>query len=217
VTTTFGTTSGMTPETALGGTPHPPRVVAFDLGGVLVDVDKTHLMALGPTDAVDAAFFGPAHDAATVGALDARGFAAAMGRALRNRGVDVDDAVVRDEWARVVAWRSGGAALLSACAGVVTTHVWSNTDPIHWSVLGPAIDGVVHHAASSFRLRAAKPDPRFYAAALAGHAPGDVLFVDDRANNVAAARALGIDAVVVTSVQGARELLSARGIAVADR
>jgi FMN phosphatase YigB (HAD superfamily) len=194
--------------------PRPPRVVAFDLGGVLVDVDKAHLFALGPADAVDAAFFGPHHDAATVGDLDAAGFAAAMGRALRDRGVDVDDDDVGAEWARVVAWRPGGAALLSACAGVVTTHVWSNTDPIHWRVLGAAIDGVVHHAAASFRLGAAKPDARFYARALLGHAPGDVLFLDDRADNVAGARALGIDAVVVTSVDAARALLAARGVGV---
>jgi FMN phosphatase YigB (HAD superfamily) len=39
-----------------------------------------------------------------------------------------------------------------------------------------------------------------------------VLFLDDRADNVAAARALGIDAVVVRGVAAAAALLTARGI-----
>ena len=103
-------------------------------------------------------------------------------------------------------------ALLAACAARVTTHVWSNTDPIHWRVLGPAIDDVVAHAATSFRLRAAKPDDRFYRAALRGLDPARVLFLDDRDDNVAAARAVGIDAVVCTSVDDAKAWLRVRGL-----
>ena len=38
----------------------PDIVVAFDLGGVVVDVDLSVLVALGTKDRVDAAFFG--HD-----------------------------------------------------------------------------------------------------------------------------------------------------------
>jgi FMN phosphatase YigB (HAD superfamily) len=194
--------------------PNEP-VVAFDLGGVLVDVDKRHLAMLGAPDVVDRGFHGPHHDAATVGDLDEDGFARAIVAALNSDGVTVDVAAAHALWARVVSFRPGATALLAACAARTTTHVWSNTDPIHWRVLGPAIDGVVAHAASSFRVRAAKPDPRFYRLALAGIAPERVLFLDDRADNVAAARALGIDAVVCTSVDDARAHLRARGLHVA--
>jgi hypothetical protein len=38
------------------------------------------------------------------------------------------------------------------------------------------------------------------------------LFLDDRADNVAAARAIGIDAVVVVGVAAAREVLGQRGV-----
>jgi FMN phosphatase YigB (HAD superfamily) len=165
---------------------------------------------------VDAAFYGDNHDALATGAIDADAFVAAAAAALAAHGDDVDAGAVRDAWARVVAWRPGGPALLAACAAQITTWVWSNTDLIHWSVLGSAIDGVVARAVTSFGVGALKPDPAFYRRALAGTGvdAGDVLFVDDRADNVAAARALGIDAVVVTSVGEARALLAARGVRV---
>jgi 2-haloacid dehalogenase len=191
-----------------------PFVVAFDLGGVLVDVDKTGLASFGPPAVVDAAFHGPHHDAATVGVLDDMGFAEAIGAALRSHGRAVADNEARRAWAGVVAWRPGATALLATCAAAVTTHVWSNTDPIHWSVLGPAIDGVVHRAPTSFRVGAAKPDPAFFLAALGDIEPTGVLFLDDRADNVAAACALGIDAQQCTSVAAARACLRAAGVLV---
>lgn len=187
-------------------------VVAFDLGGVLVDVDKDHLRSFGPRDVVDRAFHGPHHDAATVGDLDEHDFAVAIAASLARDGVMIGVEHARDAWARVVSWRPGAAALLGACASRVTTHVWSNTDPIHWRVLGAAIDGVVAHAATSFRVRAAKPAAAFYVRALSGLDPERVLFFDDRADNVAAARAMGIDAVVCASVDDARARLRARGV-----
>jgi FMN phosphatase YigB (HAD superfamily) len=195
-------------------TPPPPRVVAFDLGGVVVDVDKDHLAALGPPAVVDAAFHGDNHDALATGVRDPAAFAAAGAAAFAAAGLAVDADAVRSAWARVVAWRAGGPALLAATAARVTTWVWSNTDPIHWSVLGGAIDGVVARAVTSFGIGALKPDPAFYLRALQGTGvdPGDVLFLDDRADNVAAARALGIDAVVCTSVAQARDRLAQAGI-----
>ncbi|HUK69663.1 MAG TPA: HAD family phosphatase [Streptosporangiaceae bacterium] len=58
-------------------------------------------------------------------------------------------------------------------------------------------------------LRAAKPDPRCFEAALAvlGAAPSDVIFTDDRADNVEGATRLGIDAIRFTCADGVRERL----------
>jgi FMN phosphatase YigB (HAD superfamily) len=47
---------------------------------------------------------------------------------------------------------------------------------------------------------------------MAGSAPAEIFFVDDRADNVAAAREAGFDAVPYTDAQSLIETLAARGI-----
>ena len=187
-----------------------PRVVAFDLGGVVVDVDHGVLAGLGPRARVEEALFGDArHDALTVGALDAEAFVAAAAAAL-----DEDVDVVARRWREVVRFADGGLSLLETTARVCPVAVWSNTDPLHWGELGPALEAIAVDVAPSFRLGAMKPADHYFTRALArlGVDPGEVLFLDDRADNVAAARAIGIDAVVVVGVAAAREALRQRGV-----
>jgi 2-haloacid dehalogenase len=59
-----------------------------------------------------------------------------------------------------------------------------------------------------------KPDPRFFKLALErfGLVPGETLFTDDRAENVAAARQLGLPAIRFRSAPALREELLARGV-----
>ena len=175
------------------------RVVAFDLGGVLVDVVKDHLDVFAGD-----AFFGDRHDAFSTGGIDENAWIAAVAA-----DVDKDADVVRAAWERVVCWSPGGLALLRAMAAQGPLRLWSNTDPIHWRVLqhalrrfsgGSDFDDV---ATLSFRCGFMKPDPLFYAAALGTDDPGDVLFLDDRAENVAAAIVVGVNAVVVHGVDEA--------------
>ncbi|GAA2412161.1 HAD family hydrolase [Nonomuraea africana] len=72
--------------------------------------------------------------------------------------------------------------------------------------------GLTHFAdavVSSARVGLAKPDPRIYelAAEVAGAAPSRCLFVDDRLENVEAARALGMIGVHFTEVSDLAEAL----------
>lgn len=187
-----------------------PRVVAFDLGGVVVDVDHGVLAGLGAREHVEAALFGEGrHDDLTTGKLDGDAFVAAAAAAL---AWDVD--VVARHWREVVRFSDGGLALVEAVARVRRVAIWSNTDPLHWGQLGPALEAVAVDVAPSFRVGTMKPRADYFARALArlDVAPAEVLFLDDRADNVAAARALGIDAVVVRGVAAAAGLLTARGI-----
>lgn len=186
------------------------KVVAFDLGGVVVDVDKAPLAHLGDARAVDAAFFGARHDAVSTGALGGDAYCAAVAADL---GVAAD--VVARAWARVVRWRAGARALfddVAAHAAVAAVRCWSNTDPVHWRALG--LDAT--DACTSFRVGFMKPDPHYFArvvehvAAATGVAAADIVYVDDRADNVAAAVACGVDAVVVESVDDARAAIFAR-------
>lgn len=192
------------------------RVVAFDLGGVVVDVDKSVLAQLGPPDLVERAFFvGDRHDRLTTGDLSADEFVAAAAAVL---GRDVD--VVRSAWAQMVAFSAGGLELVNDVAAVADIAVWSNTDPVHWHVLAGPLSAVAVDVATSFCIGAMKPQPTYFARALQrltahGHDVADgenVVFVDDRADNVAAARLAGIDAHCVQGVAMTRALLTSLGV-----
>ncbi len=71
------------------------------------------------------------------------------------------------------------------------------------------------HLAFSCFLRSAKPDPACYQAVLdrLGVSPGDVIFLDDRPENAAAASTLGIRGVHVTGPAAARAALATYGVA----
>jgi HAD superfamily hydrolase (TIGR01509 family) len=95
--------------------------------------------------------------------------------------------------------------------------VCSNTSPPHWDYctrrFGYLTTMFAVHALS-FRLKAIKPDPAFYVGAtrLAGVEPAKILFADDRADNVAAAKAAGWDAMQYESVSQLNQDLRSRGV-----
>ncbi len=66
------------------------------------------------------------------------------------------------------------------------------------------------HLIFSCELKAAKPDPECYRAALAtlGARADEVIFIDDRPENVAGAAALGLRSVQFTTAAAAREALN---------
>ena len=120
--------------------------------------------------------------------------------------------------------------------------MWSrlNPDMVGWlsalsaagmktAVLSNMHMGMVQHARRSFQwldsvnfaifsaeVRLIKPDPAIYEHCLRGLdvAPSDALFIDDREVNVAAARAMGIDAVQFKSLPQLRNELQQAGFPV---
>ena len=66
----------------------------------------------------------------------------------------------------------------------------------------------------SYQLRLVKPDPAIYRYTLAklGTQPAETLFIDDKLENIEAARALGIRAVQFSSVEHLRQDLIAAGL-----
>ena len=79
--------------------------------------------------------------------------------------------------------------------------ILSNTNEAHWRFINDGRYAIVRDffpvAALSFEIGVMKPDPRIYlsAATLAGVAPHDIFYTDDREENVAGALAAGFDAV----------------------
>ena len=75
------------------------------------------------------------------------------------------------------------------------------------------------HLAFSAYLGSVKPEPECYRAVLAmlGASPGDVVFIDDRPENVAGAAAVGIHGVNFTTPEAVRTALAGHGILVTPR
>jgi putative hydrolase of the HAD superfamily len=86
-------------------------------------------------------------------------------------------------------------------------------------VAGMPVAALFEHCAFSCFLRSAKPEPECYRAVLAllGTGPAEVIFVDDRPENIAAAAALGIRGVHFTGAGQARAALAQRGVTGAPR
>ncbi len=130
------------------------------------------------------------------------------------KGVDRDfsDAQVgelirldRASWLRL---QAGTVALVEdlARAGWPLALLSNAPDDLADAIAGLPIAAHFGHLIFSCQLKLAKPDPECYRRALAMLAAKaeDVIFIDDRAENVAAATALGLQSMRFTSSEGIR-------------
>ena len=106
-----------------------------------------------------------------------------------------------------------GQALLDGLAGVRLGVLSNAPSPLAASVRAAGWSRAVEVLVFSAEVRLVKPDPRIYARAdtAYGTAPGDVVFFDDREDNVAAARAHGWDAHVWVPGTTAADVLALIG------
>jgi glucose-1-phosphatase len=95
--------------------------------------------------------------------------------------------------------------------------ILSNTNEAHWNFVAdgrfPLIHDFFELYALSYEMGSMKPDLAAYkiAAELAGVAPAEIFFTDDRLENVEAARQAAFDAVQFVGVEALREELRSRG------
>ena len=202
--------------------PADVEAVVFDLGGVLVEWDPAHLyrQLLGSDEAVDEF-------------LDEVGFAA------WNHTVDAGEQswaeAVAELGARhphrqelIAAYPDRfGETLVGAIDGTVRILEELHAGGTRLLALTNWSAELFPHARERFGFlelfeaivvsgeeRMAKPDPRIFDLVLDRHdlAAGRTLFVDDREDNVEAARAAGLQAVVFTDPAGLRRDLSRLGL-----
>ena len=194
-------------------------MLLFDLGGVLIDfAGVAELARLLPepvaADEIKARWIACPHsDAFGRGLLDDAVF---VERFLADWRVEMaPDAFAAEyrSWAR--GWLPGAVELLDDLRPHFRLAVLSNCNPAHWSRL---VDDLglgerVDVALSSHHLGTRKPDRETNEAALRklGVAADRVLFFDDAPGNVEAARALGMQAVVVDGPAPIRSHLQANG------
>jgi len=197
-----------------------PKVLLFDLGGVLVDwagIGEVAKLTGGRMD-IDAA------RRYWLGSTWVRGFETGKcSSADFCAGVVTDlglPIAAEDFLRRFVSWDRGplpGALeLLDALRSRFTLACMSNNNPLHWERLKqPDIFGArFDHIFISYETGFMKPDSAAYEHVLASLEcrPEEVLFFDDSPECVEGARAIGIRGYVVQGVQGVLQSLESEGI-----
>ena len=186
----------------------------FDMGGVLVDLGTPAAdMALSMTEEQFWSLWLGSDTVARyeTGAIDLDAFCAQMSR---------EFGLLSGEFtaARLKRWRlplfHRVDEVLPALAETATLALLSNTNAVHWQTVNERSDvfRCFEQVFLSHEVGLHKPDPRFFAHALAAleAAPENVLFVDDSAQNVEVARELGLDAHRAAGFEEANRILSQR-------
>ena len=198
----------------------PVRAVLFDLGGVLLEIDVGRSLAAGERPsrlppgrgrelvAVDE----PVRRHET-GHLGNEGYFAHLRERLAlDCGLEDVEAGFN---ALLVAEIAETVALLEALRGRVPRYAISNTNPAHVAHMHRAFPGFLDRfdrVFTSHEIGHRKPQPESFTHVLEaiGLPAGEVLLFDDLEPNVEAARALGLQAVLVKSPADVRAALSAR-------
>lgn len=204
--------------------PHGPLVdgvaaFVFDLGNVVCDfVPERRLAALAaavgrPEAEVHAALWGgPFSDDCDSGRLGGRDAHEVVARTL-GFGGSYDE--LADIWALAFAPVPAVLALVDAVRALAPTALLTDNPEILYDALPRVFPEVASRFDSlffSFQLGTLKPDPKVFdhVTGVLGCEPGEVLFVDDSARNVAGAEATGWRAVRFT---GSAALATELGLA----
>ncbi len=199
-----------------------PAVVLFDLDGVLAHYAHVPRMALlaqraGASEAeVSRALFdsGLERDA-DLGLYDADGQVAEFAERL-GRPVTLDDCV--DARGAAMSTDAGVLALAAAASKRARVAILTNNNLLlrdHLPRICPALFPLFDaHVFCSAQFRLAKPDPAIFRACAAALrvAPGDVLFIDDKAENAAGARRAGLHAHHHRDLPSLRAALRVHGL-----
>jgi glucose-1-phosphatase len=206
----------------------PTRIDAllFDLGRVVIDLDQARAHArwaqLAGMPMSDIASLvrerivgGEAYCRHERGEISDAEFFAHLRQQLK---LALSDAQFVDGWNSIFIGEIPGIRrVLASVQALLPLYAFSNTNMAHqayWSrqfsdLLAPFRKIYVSH-----EIGARKPEPAAFHSVVAdmGVAPDRVLFFDDSAENVAAARACGLRAVEVTTATGIEQALSSFGV-----
>lgn len=200
--------------------PSPTRAVLFDLGGVVLDIDFDRALAawrphsrLPPQRLRELFAFDEPFRQHETGRLDDAGYFAHLRQLL---ALDCGLADVEAGFNAIfIAEIRETVALLGALRGRVPCYAISNTNPAHVRHMRRAFPGLLDrfdHVFTSHEIGHRKPQPESFRHVLRaiGLPAPEVLLFDDLAPNVEAARALGLQAVLVQDPADVREALAAR-------
>ncbi len=199
--------------------PYSVDVLLFDLGRVVLDINFDSVMAkwaghagCAPDDLATRFVVNDSFRDHETGRIDDAAFFAGLRQSL---GVDLTDAQFLEGWNAIFAGEMPGIApLLAGAAQRLPLYAFSNTNPAHVAHFSKTYAGVLGHfreifLSSSIGLR--KPDAEAYdhVVKAIGVPASRILFFDDSAANIEGARARGLRAVHVTSMDDVARALTA--------
>jgi len=181
----------------------------YDMGNVLVGIDFgrvlrrwAELAGVAPEALASRFSHGAAYQAHERGEIDAAAYYAALREEL---GVPLDDAALEDGWNAVFLDPIAPTVeLVHRMAPLMPQYLFSNTNPTHhacWSRLYEGALGPLRGHFVSHLMGHRKPELAAFehVAREIGVPAGHVLFFDDLPANVEGARAVGMQAVIVTA------------------
>jgi HAD superfamily hydrolase (TIGR01509 family) len=193
--------------------------IIFDLGGVLVRHDNDllfdRLAACCPDPAAARPHMETWLHAADVG-TGRLGVEELHGRLAAEHGLNASYPRFLDLWSSHFSPEPGMEPLVRKLAERYRVVIFSNTNAAHIDhirVAYPAY-GHAHKAYLSYELGLVKPDAASYRRVLEleRRAPEDCVFIDDRADNTAAAAALGMKTVTFTGANSFKAAMAGHGV-----
>lgn len=199
-----------------------PQALLFDLGGVVVDIDFDRAFrhwapqAARDAQAVRQALpFDEPYQRHETGHLASQDYF----RHLREHlALHCDDAALRAGWnAILVGGIAETLAMIDQLRGRIPCHAISNTNAVHLAHMRSAFPGLLQRfdrVFASHEIGHRKPHPEAFAyvlRAIGVDAP-HALFFDDLPANVEAARACGLQAVLVRGPADVRAALGGHGL-----
>ena len=197
----------------------PVQALLFDLGGVLIDIDFgrafSHwqtLSTLSLQDITGRFAFDTAYEQHERGEITAADYFAHLARQLELK--DDQESIARG-WNAIFTGEIGETlALLRAARARLPCYAFSNSNAVHqaaWSRMYPSVVQAFDHIFVSSDIGLRKPERRAFEhiAQAIGVPAQALLFFDDLADNVAGARAAGLQAVLVRSPADVRAALAA--------
>jgi len=196
------------------------KAIIFDLGKVLIQFDFKRgyraLEGLCPYAAAEI----PKRIATTnlvqefeTGLVEKRDFVSQFSRII---GLEVDYERFCEIWTCIFCETLVPESMLEGLAARYRLVLLSNTNVIHFEMVRANYPLLrhFHETVLSYEVKAMKPRPEIFLRAVekAGCRPEECFFTDDIAENVEAARRLGIDAVQFQSAEQLAGDLRARGI-----
>lgn len=192
-----------------------PKVLLFDLGGVIVrwvGLDELSRMTGLTRDDVGIQFAtSPIFKAYEIGECDDDVFADTL---IADFNLKLSRVEAKDLWnSWVQESYTGTKEMLTKLRGKYTLACLSNTNALHWEHLPTHIklDNFFDHSYASHLINAAKPSPESYQMPIQdmGVTPSDIWFFDDTLINVEAAKSIGMKAYHVDRTLGVIPTLQA--------